>query len=96
MHDMLHGQRQTPYTLFQPQQQATSARFHLEWHYVSFTDLIEEMDLWEWNGANKDFWSRLVKALQMTKVSVTWAEEIGERLTVAQDTGKISWATGTR
>ena len=59
---------------------AQLARTLNEWHCVSFTDLIEEMDLWEWNDANKDFWSRLAKALQMTKVSVTWAEEFDKRL----------------
>ena len=75
---------------------AQLARTLDEWHCVSFTDLIEEMDLWEWNDANKDFWSRLAKALQMTKVSVTWAEEFDKRLAAAQDTGRISWATATR
>ena len=78
-HGMLYSQRQTPYTVFLPQKQATSARFHLEysyklycsmrtsacdtktckimlaqlartldkWHCISFTELIEEIDLWE-------------------------------------------------
>ena len=26
-----------------------------EWHCNSFTDLIDEMELWDWNVANKDF-----------------------------------------
>ena len=28
----------------------------------------------------------------MTKVSVTWAEELDEQLAVTRDPGKISWA----
>jgi len=28
-----------------------------EWHRNSFTDLIGKMELWDWNVANKDFWS---------------------------------------
>ena len=54
------------------------------------------MDLWEWNDADKDFWSRLAKILQMTKVSLTWAEELDKRLAVAQDSEKTNWATETR
>jgi len=75
---------------------AQLARTLDKWHLVSFTDLIEKMDLWKWNDAKKDFWSRLAKALQVTKVSVTWAEELDKRLAVARDPGKISWATATR
>ena len=47
--------------------------------------MIEEMDLWEWKDANKDFWSRLAKTLQMTKVSVMWAEELDNQLAVARE-----------
>ena len=46
-----------------------------ERHCNSFTDLIDEMELWDWNVANKDFWSRLAKLLHSQKVSVTWAEK---------------------
>jgi len=46
-----------------------------EWHCKSFTDLIDDMELWDWNVANKDFWSRLAKLLHSQKVSVTWAEK---------------------
>ena len=45
--------------------------------------LIEEKDLREWNDAHKVFWSRLSKALKMTKTSVTWAEEFDKRLAAA-------------
>jgi len=34
---------------------AQLARTLTEWHFNSFTDLIDEMKLWEWNVANKDF-----------------------------------------
>ena len=39
------------------------ARTLTEWHCNSFTDLIDEMELWDWNVANRDFWSRLAKSL---------------------------------
>jgi len=39
-----------------------------EWHCNSFTDLIDEMELWDWNVTNKDFWSRLAKSLQSKSV----------------------------
>ena len=32
----------------------------------SFAELIEEMELWKWDDATGDFWSRLAKALQQT------------------------------
>ena len=35
----------------------------------SFTDLIDEMELWDWNVANKDLWSQLAKSLHSQKVS---------------------------
>jgi len=57
---------------------AQLARTLIEWHCNSFTDLIDEMELWDWNIANKDFWSRLVKSLHSQKVSVTWAENWGK------------------
>jgi len=50
---------------------AQLARTLTECHCNSFTDLIDEMELWNWNVANKDFWSRLVKSLYVQKVSAT-------------------------
>jgi len=41
-----------------------------EWHCNSLTDLNIEMELWDWNVANKGFWSQLAKSLRQ-KVSVT-------------------------
>ena len=54
---------------------AQLARTLTEWHCNSFTDLMDKMELWDWNVANKDFWSRLAKSLHSPKVSVTWAEK---------------------
>jgi len=51
-----------------------------EWSCNSFTDLIDEMELWDWNVANKDFCSRLAKSLHSQKVSVTWAEKMDKKL----------------
>jgi len=51
-----------------------------EWYCNSFTDLIDEMELWDWNVANKDFWSRLAKSLHSQKVSITWAEKMDQKL----------------
>jgi len=34
---------------------AQLARTLTEWHYNSFTDLIDEMEMWDWNVANQDF-----------------------------------------
>ena len=48
---------------------AQLARTLTEWHCNSSTDLIDEMELWDWNVANKDFWSRLAKSLQSKSVS---------------------------
>jgi len=44
------------------------------WLCNSFAGLIEEMELWKWNDATEDLWSRLAKALQQSNISVTWAE----------------------
>jgi len=41
-----------------------------EWLCDSFVELIEEMELWMWNDATGDFWSRLAKALQQSNISV--------------------------
>jgi len=49
-----------------------------EWLCDSFATLIEKMELWKWDDATGDFWSRLAKALQQSniRVSVTWAEQL--------------------
>jgi len=54
---------------------AQFARTLTEWHCNLFTDLINKMELWDWNVAKKDFWSPFAKSLQSQKVSVTWAEK---------------------
>jgi len=48
---------------------AQVARRLTEWHCNSFTDLIDEMEMWDCNVANKDFWSRLAKSLNSQKAS---------------------------
>ena len=75
---------------------AQLARTLEEWHCNSFTDLIDEMELWGWNVANKDFWSRLAKSLHNHKVSVTWAGKINQKLALVLVPGKMSWAMATR
>jgi len=62
----------------------------------SFAELIEEMELWKWDDATGDFWSRLAKALQQSNISVTWAEQLDSRLASVHTTGKLSWAVATR
>jgi len=59
---------------------AQLARTLTEWHCNSFTDLIDNMELWDWNVANKDFWSRLAKLLHSPKVSVTLTEKMDKIL----------------
>jgi len=59
---------------------AQLARTLTEWHCNSFTYLINEMELWDRNVANKYFWSRLAKSLHNQKVSVTWAEKMDKKL----------------
>jgi len=54
------------------------------------------MELWDWNVANKDFWSRLAKSLHSQKVSVAWAEKIDQILASMLVPEKMSWATATR
>jgi len=54
------------------------------------------MELWDWNVANKDFWSRLAKSLHSQKVSVTWAEKMDQNFTSMLVLEKMSWATATR
>jgi len=59
-----------------------------EWLCDSSAELIEEMELWKWDDATRDFWSRLAKALQQSNISVTWAEQLDSRLASVHDTGK--------
>jgi len=75
---------------------AQLARTFIEWHGNSFTDLIDKMELWDWNVANKDFWLRLAKSLRSQKVSVTWAEKMDKKLASMLVPEKMSWATATR
>jgi len=61
-----------------------------------FFELIEEMELWKWDDATGDFWSRLEKALQQSNISVTRAEQMDSRLASMHTTEKLSWAAATR
>ena len=67
-----------------------------EWLCDRFVELIDEMELWKWDDATGDFWSRLAKALQQSNISVTWAEQLDSRLASVHTTGKLSWAEATR
>ena len=67
---------------------AQLARTLTEWHCNSFTDLTDEMELWDWNVANKDFWLRLAKSLYSQNVSVTWAEKMDQKA-IQLDTGTV-------
>ena len=60
-----------------------------EWLCHSFVELIEEMELWKWDDATGDLWSRLAKALQQSNISVTWAEQLDSRLASVHTTGKL-------
>jgi len=51
-----------------------------EWLRDSFVELIEQTELWIWDDATGDFWSRLAKALQQSNISVTWAEQLDSTL----------------
>jgi len=75
---------------------AQLARTLTEWHCNSFTDLIDEMEVWDWNGANNDSWSRLAESLYSQKVSVTWAEKMDENLASVLVPEKMSLATATQ
>ena len=55
-----------------------------EWLCHSFAELIEEMELWKWDDATADFWSRVANALHQSKTSESWAEQL--------DSGQSSWA----
>ena len=43
---------------------AVSNRTLDEWLCDSFAELIEEMELWKWDDATGDFWSRLDTAAE--------------------------------
>ena len=58
-----------------------------EWLCDSFVELLEEMELWKWDDATGDFWSRLAKALQQSNISVTWAEQLDSRLASVHTVG---------
>jgi len=75
---------------------AQLARTFTEWHCTSFNDLIDEMEMWDWNVANKDFWSRLAKSLHSQIVSVTWAEKMDKKIASVLVPEKMSKATATR
>ena len=75
---------------------AQLARTLTEWHCNSFIDLIDERELWDWNVANKDLWSRLAKSLHSQKVLVTWAGKMDKKLASVLVPEKMSWATATR
>ena len=59
-----------------------------EWLCDSFVELIEEIELWKWDDATGDFWSRLAKA-QQSNISVTWAEQLDSRLASVHTTKKL-------
>ena len=73
---------------------AQLARTLTEWRCNSFTDLIDEVELWDWNVANKNFGSRLAKSLPsgFQKVSVTWAGKIDKKLASVLVPEKMSLA----
>ena len=50
-----------------------------EWLCDSFAELIEEIELWKWDDATGDFWSRLAQALQQSIILVTWAGQLNSR-----------------
>jgi len=61
-----------------------------EWLCDSFAELIQKIELWKWDDAARDFWSRLAKALQQSNISVTWAEQLDSRLASVHTTKKMS------
>jgi len=61
-----------------------------EWPCDSFAELIEEMEVWKYNDATGDIWSRPAKALQQSNISDTWVEQLDSR--PVHTTGKMSWA----
>ena len=75
---------------------AQLARTLTEWHCNSFTDFIDETELWKWNVANKGFWSRLAKSMHSQKVSVTWVGKMDQEFASVLVPQKMSWATATQ
>jgi len=69
-----------------------------EWLCDTFAEPIEEMELWKWDDATGDFWSRLAKALQQSNIAVTWAEQLDSRLASVHTTAhwQLSWAAATK
>jgi len=67
-----------------------------EWHYNSFDDLIDEMELWDWEMANKDFRSRLAKSLHSQKVRITWAKKTDQKLASVLVPGEMCWSKATQ
>jgi len=53
-----------------------------EWLCNSFAELIEEIELWKWDYATGDFWSRLAKALQQSNIRLSHVGRV-----VGQQTG---------
>jgi len=39
-----------------------------EWLYDSFGELTEKIELWKWDDATGDSWSRLATALQQSNI----------------------------
>jgi len=56
--------------------------------------LIDETELWDWNVANKIFWSRLAKSLHSQNVSVK--KQMDQKLASMLVPENMSWATATR
>jgi len=54
------------------------------------------MELWKWDDATGDFWSRLAKALHQSNISVSWAKQLYSRLASVHTTEKLSSAAATR
>jgi len=75
---------------------AQLARTLEERHCNSFTDLIDEMELWDCNVANQEFWSRLAKSLHSQEVSVTWVGKWTKNSIQCSSLKKMRWATATR
>jgi len=67
-----------------------------EWLCDYFAELIEEMELWKWDDATGDFWSRLAKALQQSFITAMCAEQSGSRLAPVHTNRKMSWDAATR
>jgi len=53
------------------------------------------MQLWDWNVANKDFWSQLAKSLHSQKVSAILAETMDKKMASMLVPGNMSWVKTT-